>query len=867
MRSPRALARLIAVASLLVAAAPARAEPETVDATLPGGHGQQALSVRVTAEGIRARACPSAPCPIEGGALLAVPEEARRLALRARGAAVTLADGKQIYRLEAQVSPTEPAAGAWGMLLAAPLSGKASAPLVLWSGFTGVASGEHGEARASAVVYEPASSGGGVRVLVGERRDDVSICGRPALVAAREVDPSTLELSRGAAAQSLGQGERAQATKLSALRVVGEAPIAGGARLLHATVASSAVEKRADALTDGDTASSWSENKNGIGVGEFVSLTAASEVGIQGFDLVVRPTAEVPGGAAPRTLYLATESRLFEVTMPEDGWKQPPGARYRVTLPEELHAECVAVVLGEAFAPASRDAKDAKLPRVTLAEIEARSALDGVSLEGLVGALAGGGERARGAAALLGKAGEAGIAAAIAGYGKLDDAGKELARGVVDAAPCSEQVPFFAARFVESLLPGRTRPAPGDVDPELAHARDRLRRCGRAAAPALAAMVAAGPRPEGLAGEKSAKGPTSRAYLLAADEIALIAPAEAVPVIIAALGSADEGARRSLRAALARAAKSPRARPALEEALAAPRFASWPEVTRVDLLRAAGPALVGAEGAGAALASLLGPGASFRARYLLQAPAAALARGGDAQAEAFLRASLRRDADAHVRARAAEAAGSVPALVADLVAAVDDADPRARAAAISALAEAQAVTGRAAPRGLAEALGQRLAGDDWTFVRAGAARALGALPASAPIDRALANALADATPEVRGPVIDALGAHKAVAYAEQVRAREGSAEEVVDVRARATLALAMMCDARSVEGWTKLAARAKAPVEEADRRLGGAAIAALGAVHPRDIERRLAPLLEKDTPLPLREMARLAIASPGQCGR
>lgn len=838
----------------------AAALPAGLSVVVPAGHGQQALAVRAEGDGVRARVCAAGACAADGGVMLPLPEDVRKLfPTGARGEAVELADGKRVLRIDVPASSTEPGLGTWVMLIAAPLAGKGSEPVLVWSGWTGIARGEHGEERVSVVLAEPAASGKGQRLLVGERWGDVTLCGRPTLVGAKELDPATLELTRGAAVQNLRPADRASAKKLVAERAASERT-PSAVRLLRATAASSAVDKKFGTLTDGDPDTTWSENKAGEGEGEFVSLSSTAEVGIQAFEITVRPAADVEGGAAPRTFYLATADQVFEVTLPEDAWKQPPGTRYAVKLPEELRAACVAVVLGEAHAPRAKARGDAraasKLPRVTLAEIEARTALDGQSLEGLVGALAGGGERARAAAALLSRSGPSGVKAALAGYEKLDDAGKLLASGVIDAAPCSEQVPFFAARFAASTAPGRPRPAPGESDPELAHARDRLRRCGRAAAPGLRALVEAGPKGAG------AKG--GRTWILAADELALVAPAEAVPVLLEAIGKADESARRELRAALARAAKIPRAFSTLQAEVELTRFRARPELVQVDLLRAMGPSLGRVEGAGQAFAALAGPGASFRTRYLLQAPAAELARAGFAPAEAFLRASLRKDADAPIRARAAEVAAKVPALAGDLVSAVDDSAVRVREAAINALAEAL-TEGGVKERGLPAALGRRLAADDWTFIRAGAARTLGALPASPAVDQALGAALKDASPEVRGRVLDALGAHKASAFAETVREMAASAEENVEVRARAVLALAGMCDTRSIEAFTKLAQRAKAPADEADRRLGSAAIAALGALHPRDLEKRLGPLLQKDTPLPVREMARVAIAASGQC--
>ena len=87
------------------------------------------------------------------------------------------------------------------------------------------------------------------------------------------------------------------------------------------------------------------------------------------------------------------------------------------------------------------------------------------------------------------------------------------------------------------------------------------------------------------------------------------------------------------------------------------------------------------------------------------------------------------------------------------------------------------------------------------------------------------------------------------------------------MRARAILALGAMCDASAVDLWTRLALRAKSPIGKHDQRLGSAALAALGSVHPRISPARLAPLLDKDTPHGLRETARAALSAAPQCRR
>jgi len=79
------------------------------------------------------------------------------------------------------------------------------------------------------------------------------------------------------------------------------------------------------------------------------------------------------------------------------------------------------------------------------------------------------------------------------------------------------------------------------------------------------------------------------------------------------------------------------------------------------------------------------------------------------------------------------------------------------------------------------------------------------------------------------------------------------------------LALAEMCDLASVDRWTKLARKTLDAGDEADRRVGAAAIAALGRVHPADLRDRLAPLLAKGAAHGPREMARAALAERGGC--
>ncbi len=815
----------------------------------PAGHGQQAIAVRIEAAGVRVKVCASGACEADGGAVIAVPDDVKSATPSATAGLREIGSGRQIVRVDFPVDNLAPGA-TWTVLLAAPLAGKGSEPVVVWTGFVGVAKGEHGEQRVN-VIGEDTSVKGAPRVLVGERREDVTMCGRPTLVAAKEIDPATLELTRAASVQNLGAAERAAAVKITATRVADGEAAPSGVRLLHASAASSAVDRNFGGLTDGDPETIWSENKAGSGDGEFVTMASSDEVGIVSFTLTVKPKADVDGGAAPRTLYLATPTKLIEVKMPEDAWKQPPGTRYAVKLPEELHAACVAVVLGDAFGAAKKGDPASKLPRVTLAEIAATTTFGAATPEALVGALAGGGDRARAAAALLARGGSAASQAAIVGYEKLDAAGKQLAVSVVDGASCAEQAPFFAAQLARLVTAARPQEQPRgvrvEIDPELAHARDQLRRCGRASASELGKLIVAG-------------APEVRR--IAALELSLVAPAEAVPILADALGKADDAGRSELRAALTRAAKAPRAKAAFEEELGPTKLAVRAPTTVIDLLRGAGPALPELAGSKPAFAALAVPSSPMATRFLLLGPAAELASAGDPGAELFLRETLRRDPDPHLRARAAEAAGKVKSLWPEVALSIDDADVRVREAAINAFADPG---GAPLPQGLEAALTRRLLTDDWTILRAAAAHTIGSLPPSAALDAALASKVTDLYPEVRGRVIDALGARKATLHAPLLRARAMVVEESLDLRARAVLALAGMCDKGSVDLFTKLAEKAVKPDDERDRRLGAAAVAALSVVHPDDLAKRLAPLLAKDAPPGLSEMAKTAIASDRGC--
>ena len=129
----------------------------------------------------------------------------------------------------------------------------------------------------------------------------------------------------------------------------------------------------------------------------------------------------------------------------------------------------------------------------------------------------------------------------------------------------------------------------------------------------------------------------------------------------------------------------------------------------------------------------------------------------------------------------------------------------------------------------------------------------------------LASSLADVSPKVRWTSLAALGKRHAVSQAPLVRERLDDSREDPEVRAFAARTLGAMCMRDATDRLTKLAYLARAPVDEADDRIGIAAIEALGALHPADLETRLAPLRAKDVRMPVRRAADRALTEPGAC--
>jgi HEAT repeat protein len=691
---------------------------------------------------------------------------------------------------------------AWDAIIA---PGNSAAPNILFSGITGYSRGEDGEHSGDVVTF--LGDGDDKVVVVGEIREDLRICGQEATVLQpRAIDPKIMQF-RGASMQRLSRAERNDASKIiaTARHAPADTPLAP---LLVVEGASSEIGS-ARALVDGDPKTTWGEARPGAGAGEFVVLRAAAEIPITHLEITIAPPIDPPPPtnlekkmgspptsktAAPKSFFLVTGKKIYAVTLPEDA-STHPGESYDVAFAEPIMTACMTVVLDEAY---SRDPH----PDVAIAEVAAFSAFDapGAKLADVAKVMNGGGARAESAAALLKRAGDAGLAATVAVWDSLDVEGRALAADVAGSGPCPAATPLLVKALV-------------DRDHEVARkGEETLDRCGRAALPALAAIV----------------------------------------------GDGDERTRSIERAAFMRAAHITDPRiltPILNQK-------DRPLVARIDLLRASSARLPEiAADADAAIDDILKTDDSLRTRYLLLGPIASLARAGDASSSARFISLLAHDPDPPIRAHAAELAAHVAAAQGALLGALADPEPRVREAALHTIADEHSSPATVAVEKLLEQ-------DPWSFVRTSAATAIGSFPAAIDVDRSLAAALKDPSPLVRVAAIDALAAHRAATFAPDLRARLDDEGEGIDVRVAATRALGATCDAASLGRLSDLAGKVASPIaSDVEVALGLAAIDAIGAMHPADIARRLSAVTAPGVSASVRRRAHDAISEPGTCAK
>jgi len=774
-----------------------------VVAFAPPGDGQGGLAVGFDAAGaLRMVACVAKGCGIERGTEIAFPAELRPAIPNAQFSVVGIGGGRRA--IVVSVSDAR-SVKSWSAVLVGGLGG--GAPSTVYSGFTGFSAGEDGMRRGQRVEISPPDETGARRIVIGDVQEDLSLCGRPALLAPQLLLSSDLKL-HPAKVQRLSVEERESARRVTAVRVSSnEAP--PGVGVLRAVSATSAVGSPG-ALTDGNPETTWAENRGGAGRGEFVLLNVPPELPISGLDLAIRPaTAKVEAGVAPRVFWLASNRGLVEVTMPEDAWKFP-GAHYSVKLDPALQGDCLALVTESAF-------DESPNARVTFAELSARTEFDAASVPALVAALAGGGERAQAAAAVLRVAGQPGYEAVAKAFDSLDEGGRRVALEILDQAPCETSLPVFLRAF-SGLSPAHA-----------IHGRDHIRRCGKAAAPFLAAAA------------KQAKGQL-QINLLA--ELLLADAAQCVDVIVSLLDVDSRTRRTPLRVALARASTVTEAKPRVLAVLEDPARS---ERVTVDVLRALGPRITEFQpAAGAAIARLSTQNASFRTRFLLLAPSAELAEKEPALAASFAQ-SLAADPDPRFRAQALRVLKDPAQFAAQVGGALKDSDVRVREAAIRASNGSPSTV---------PALTELLAKDEWPLVRMAAADALAEAKGSPSAPAALSRAIDDSSPHVRAHVIVALGEHHVTSDLDKIRKRLRDEEEYPMVRVAAAQALAALCDTSSLDDLTRYAHKLTDQMASPqDHMVGSAALLALGEMHPADLAKRLEPLRGKGAPPQARQAA------------
>ena len=718
--------------------------------------------------------------------------------------AIGVGQGKSVVRV---VIATQE--GPWEALLA---PGQ-DAPL--FAGRTGYSRGTEGEREGTRIDVTPRANGT-KGVLVADIREDTRICGEASTaLRPRGIDPKTLAL-RGATVQRLSTDARAHAKKLVLTRVAGPRSSPPIAKLLS-PAGESGSEGTGKNLLDERSETAWTEDRPGVGQGEFVTFRLPEEVPIDRLVFGLTPSTPLADFAAPHTFYLVTPGEVRELTVPDDA-AFAAGGEVEVRFATPIRTECVSIVLGDAYA------EGVTAPKVGLSGVAAYAALEAKSLDDVAKELGAGGEPAAAATAFLKRAGAPGLVAIAKSYGALDPSGRARAIDVATAAPSCE-----AAGDVLLL---------GVVDPDKEasrKARDRIERCGKGSAKALATGL-------------GSSDPKLRA--VSAELFGLVAPREALEPLVLALGRGERPERAAVRAAVAKASRN--APPAtLEGWLTSENTVQ----KRIEILRAFS-ARLGEIGKAEELLVASSRAPEMGSRYVLVEPARAFSLSRPERPSPLV--ALLDDADPYVRAHAAEGAAGVPQVAPKLVAHLVDPEPRVREASLLALGS----TG-AAPEREASAL---LVNDEWSFVRVAAASALGAVKSpTAEGNAALEKVLEGRSPVVAPAALLALGERRATGSAGAMATLAKSQEAQLDLRVAAVRALGAVCATSELDYLTRAAVRALQPMDEADLRLGVAAIDALGRIHPADLAKRLEKLKAKDVRPPLRHAAERALVEPSVC--
>jgi hypothetical protein len=804
----------------------------------PASGGQPELGVGFDTKGqLRAAICSTA-CNLESGLALAVPDTFGKQFAHARITVIPIGERRHAVHVFIPGEPGEPDYQA--LVVAKP--GQPT-PEIVFQGATGYVEGESGLRRGPVLeVSEPVDEVGTRRVVIGEQREELTLCGRPAVLSPKLLTAKELAL-KPAKVQRLSVEERERAQKLVAephapesaaapaakepQTAAATAPIAEtsatgkNASLLRPLGATSAVGWPAS-LTDGNIETTWAENRGGAGRGEFVAFRVPSDVPLQSFEFVVRPAKrEIKNGVGPQALWLVSDKLVYQVSFPSDPWKAP-GITWKVALPSPLQTNCIALVTESAYG----EKPDSE---VTLAEVSARSEFTLASIDNLVGALAGGGPRADAAGTVLSSLGPEAFSAVAKAFEQLDEGGRRVALDVLDHAACSDA----SSVYVTALL--------SRVEAHRLHAIDRLHRCGAGAVPAIEQVLA--------------DKPVTRLRPLM-EMLAEVAPDRALRLLVPKMvGPART--RRVLREVVGNAARSPKAKEAVLELLAR---TDMPAQASVDLLRALGRQIADySDVAAACIQRLLASEVDFRTKYLLIAPAHLVSANSAALAP-VLTTLMRTDKSEYVRAEAVRSVVSLNRFSNELLGALNDTDVRVRQSAAESLSgykKHEAVL----------ALGQRLQADEWPIVRVAAAEALAGQAADADADRALIAALADKSWMVKAAAAESIGTRKLTSAGEQLLDLFTDKKERFEVRMAAARAIGEVCFDRAVDQLTDAVKSLRSPgADPQDRAVASSALDALARLHPSDLASRLEPLLNgKETPAGTRNAARSALTFESHC--
>jgi hypothetical protein len=722
-----------------------------------------------------------------------------------RAALVTVSVGERNYKLLVAAPVTTSTPPAVNRLAAYEAS-------VLYAGETGLVRGEAPDRTGDVVEITPGENGV-VSVVVGAVQEDVSLCGRQALLGPQVLHPDTITLRR-VKYQRVPRAEREAAITVALVPRTSQLPT----RVLTPLLASSG-QKAPSVMADDDLGTVWTEGRGGTGGGEFVVMRAPATMGLTGltFSLPEKPTTTY---SAPESFWVLTDSTVFRATVASE--PSTEGVReWHLPFPAPVHTSCVALSLDTA--------KDLGVDTtVGWAEVGATTDVDEARLAAALADLDTGGDQATAAEQLLQDIGREAFERVSKRYDHYSDAGRMRALNVMDAAPCKVSVTTYAAALHS------------EGAPEASHGKRGLTRC----------------KPQALAllSKRLEKAGSERARSLASMLVALD-PVAALDAMVPLLDGGSRAKRRVLKLAVAHAASQPAALARAKDVLNDPTLTAR---RGLFLLRGLGGHVVDVQDAAVPRLQTWLKGAPFDTLYLALEPAAKLAASAPGL-EALLRQTACCAKEPALRAEASRLLPTTPLSTRTLIDAIGDPHVRVREAAIVNAGERAVVGARGA-------LVIRLREDPWPFVRSAAARALGQLPAERSSARVLGEvANEDVSPNVRRPALFVLGALQATSELKQVRTAFADDKDP-DVRAAAAATLGRLCDATMVDPLTDAALKlASLTTTEGDRVVAQASLHALGRLAPADLRTRLAPFFSKGVLQTSKMSAEAALSYPETC--